>query len=542
VSPRVDPHPAGRAGAGLARRVRAVRRRQDDGPPDGQPRSLLSQLLELSRHSLIYGLGGLVSRFLAVFMLPLYTSYVSSADYGRIEILMAASAVAVVLLRAGGGFGFVRFYFDSKDPDYRRRLLRTIFWFQMAKATAALVLCVLFAPQIASWLSVTAHGAQHLAQQHVKPGVPLFRGSGASLVIATGVLLWVNVNYAQLTNLFRVEQRSLAFSLATVANVAVTVPLTVVLVVVYKLGPLGIITGNFSGTLVLFAVLLAYRREQLGLQFDRALLRAVNRFGLPLVPSALAMWVTNFGDRFMLAKLLHGAYADTQVGQYSIAVRIGSVMVLLFTAFQTAWPAFAYSIEDEEAAKRAYAYVLTYLMLFASWAGVGLSLLAPWIVHVLAPTNAGFWPAAKAVPALAFSSVFFAGFIVVTIGVGRSRQTQFNWIAATAAAVLNVGLNFWLIPAYGMLGAAYATLAAYALLLVVRAWNAQHVYPVPYQWRRVAVLLLAAGALTLAGELAPRSLGLALALSLAYPLALVPLGFYLPAERARIRRLLPAHH
>jgi O-antigen/teichoic acid export membrane protein len=491
-------------------------------------KSLGSQLRELTRHSFIYGIGGLVSRFLAVFMLPLYTSYLSAADFGRIETLTAASAVAVQLIRAGGGYGFLRFWFDSDEPEYRRRLLRTVFWFQMLKATLALLFCVAFAHEIAGWLGLTHEAARH-QQLH---------GSGTSLVVATGVLLWVNVNYAQLTNLFRAEQRSLAFSLATLANIAITVPLTVVLVVVYKLGPLGVIVGNFSGTLVIFVTLLAYRSEQLGLQFDRKLLRALNRFGLPLVPSGLALWVTNFGDRFMLIKLAPASSYLTQVGQYSLAVKVGSVMVLLFTAFQTAWPAFAYSIEDEEEARRAYAYVLTYLTLLACWASIALSLLAPWIVHVLARKHS-YWPAATAVPALAYSSVFFAGFIVVTIGAGRTKQTQFNWIAATAAALLNVGLNFWLIPAYGMLGAAYATLAAYALLVVVRTWNAQHVYSVPYQWRRVTVVLLAAGALTVVGELLPRSLALEIGLTLAYPLLLALLGFYLPVERQRLRRLLP---
>jgi O-antigen/teichoic acid export membrane protein len=515
VSSDAKPEPAARNPRAriTARLGRGGGKAPAGGGDNGRPKSLPSQLLELTRHSVIYGLGGLVSRFLAVFMLPLYTTYLSTADYGKIETLTAAAAVGTVLLRAGGGFGFVRFYFEGKDADYRRRLLRTVFWFQMAKATLGLVLCVAFAPEISSWLG------------HVGP----------NLVRATGVLLWVNVNYAQMTNLFRVEQRSLAFSAATLANLAITVPLTVVLVVVFKLGPLGVIVGNFSGTLVMYVILLAYRREQLGLQFDRNLLRAVNRFGLPLVPSALAMWVTNFGDRFMLARLS----TFGQVGEYSLAVRIGSVMVLLFTAFQAAWPAFAYSIEDEEAAKRAYAYVLTYLMLLASWAAVALSLFAPWIVRLLAPNNSSFWPAQSAVPALSFSSVCFAGFIVVTIGVGRTRQTQFNWIAATAAAALNVGLNFWLIPAYGMLGAAYATLAAYALLMAVRTWNAQHVYPVPYQWRRVTVLLVAAGALTGVGGALPQSLLLAFAFTLAYPLVLALLGFYQPAERARLRRLLP---
>jgi O-antigen/teichoic acid export membrane protein len=319
------------------------------------------------------------------------------------------------------------------------------------------------------------------------------------------------------------------------------VPLTVILVVVYKHGPLGIIVGNLSGTLVVFIALLGYRREQLGLQFDRKLLRSVNRFGVPLMAAALVMWVTNFGDRLMLSKLLHGQFRLVEVGQYSLANKISSAMVLLFTAFQLGWPAFAYSIEDEESAKRAYSYVLTYLMFIAAWVAVGLSLLAPWIVRLLAH-KPGYWPASEAIPALAYASVFFAGFIVVTIATGRSRQTKFNWIAATAAAVLNFGLNLWLIPAYGMLGAAYATLAAYILLMLVRTWNAQHVYPVRYQWRRVVLLLLVAGALTGIGKALPHSLPLAFALTAAYPLALGAFGFYLPAERKRLRRLLPAHN
>ena len=493
------------------------------------PRPLGSRLLELSRHSAIYGIGGLVSRFLAVLMLPLYTSYVSVGDYGRIELLMALMAVAVVLIRGGANFGFIRWYFLDKAPEHRRRLIRTVFWAQMGYSTLALALCVIFASEISQLLGV-----------NYRPGAAL-QGSGTSLVIASAVLLWVNVNYAQMTNLFRAEQRSVAFAMATLLNIGITVPLTVILVVVYKEGPLGIIVGNLSGTLLVFIALLGYRREQLGLQFDRRLLHNMNRFGVPLMASALAGWVMNFGDRLMLAKLLHGSYALNQLGQYSLANKIASAMVLLFTAFQVAWPAFAYSIEDESEAKRTYSFVLTYLMFVAAWAAVGLSLFAPWIVHLLA-RKPGYWPAAEAIPALAFGSVFFAGFIVVTIATGRSRRTQFNWVATTAGAALNFGLNVWLIPAYGMLGAAYATLAGWILIMILRTWNAQKVYPVRYQWRRVAVLLATAGALTALGKEMPHSLPIAIGLTLVYPLLLAAFGFYLPAERKRLRRLLPAHN
>ena len=126
----------------------------------------------------------------------------------------------------------------------------------------------------------------------------------------------------------------------------------------------------------------------------------------------------------------------------------------------------------------------------------------------------------------------------MAIGIGRVRRTQFNWIITFAAAALNIGLNIALIPPYGMTGAAIATVAAYALMFVLMTWNAQRLYPVPYQWRRVVTLVGVAVALTVAGKLADVSLPIALALSLVYPLILLPLGFYLPAERRRLRRLI----
>src|SRR5204863_58081 len=129
-------------------------------------------------------------------------------------------------------------------------------------------------------------------------------------------------------------------------------------------------------TLVVYAALLTYSRHALGLQFDRKLYRAMNRFGLPLVPSAVALWLTNFSDRFFLVKLTDAH----EVGLYSIGVRVASAIVLLLTAFRMAWPAFAYSIEDDREAQRTYSFVLTYVVYVCCWLALALGLLAPWIL------------------------------------------------------------------------------------------------------------------------------------------------------------------
>ena len=319
--------------------------------------SLAVQMRRLGKHSAVYGLGGIVSRLIAVFLLPVYTRYLDRADLGAVGLVVALSAVLVTILRLGISSAFFRFYFDSKDVAHRLLVVRTSFWFTMASATIGLAAGVLLAEPIADLLGL----------------------DDANLVRAGFVGIWAQMNYEQLTSLFRAEERSTAFVLASLANIGVTIAATLLLVVVWEKGALGVIVGNFAGTLAVYLALLAVHRAQLGLQFSRPLLREMNRFGIPLVPAALALIVVNFSDRFFLVHLASLA----EVGLYEIGVRIASAMVLLLTAFRMAWPAFAYSIEDDQEAKRTYAFVLTYLVVVASWLALALGLLAPWLVRLL---------------------------------------------------------------------------------------------------------------------------------------------------------------
>src|SRR5918994_7552178 len=474
---------------------------------------MLERLKELLRHSAIYGFGSIVARVVAVLLLPLYTRYLSPSDYGLIETLVALSAVLTALVAQAMKSAFFRFYFDSAEPERRLLVVRTAFWYVLAASTAVLVAGVALAQPI-SWLLF--HTRSH-----------------DGLVIAAFVGLWAAMNYEQMTSLFRVDQRSTAYVAATLTNVALTIAATVLLVVVFDRGPLGVLVGNLTGTLLVYVALLAYNRRALGLQFDRELLREMNRFGLPLVPSAVALWFTNFSDRFFLVKL-----ADAhEVGLYSIGVRIASAIVLLLTAFRMAWPAFAYSIDDDREARRTYSFVLTYVVFVCCWLALALGLLAPWIVKLI--TTEPFYPAQNVVAPLAFGVAAFGAFVVVQIGTGRARRTGSNWLVTGAAALVNVALNLILIPPCGRMGAAIAMVSAYTLLFVGMAWRAHRVFPVDYQWRRVATLAAAAVGLTVLGKSLDVPLGAAIGLAAAYPLVLLFLGFYLPAERRRLRRVLP---
>ena len=469
--------------------------------------SLAAQIQRLGKHSVIYGLGGLIQRIVAVLLLPLYTRYLDPADYGRIEALVALSAVVFALLRAGIQSSFFRFYFQAEDERGRQTVIRTSFWFTMGTATVALVAGLALAGPI-------SHA--------------IFASSDyANLVRAAFVGLWASMNYDQLMALFRVEERSVSYSIASLANVLVTVGATILLVVVLDKGPVGVLVGNFSGTLAVYAVLLLFRREQLGLEFDTDVFRRMTAWGMPFVPSVIALNLIDFSDRFFLARIRDAH----ELGLYAIGMRISAALLFVLAAFRTAWPAFAYSIPEEDA-RRTYGYVLTYVTFFASWAAVALGLGSPWIVRLL--TTSDFYDGQRVVPVLVFAFVVFGMYIVVVTSIGRAGRRGSNWMITGAAALFNVALNLILIEPFGMMGAAVSMVASYFVMFLGILWKAQHVFPVIYQWRRVATVIGAAVALTVAGKLADGGLLVAIALTAVYPFLLALVGFYLPQERARI--------
>ena len=155
----------------------------------------------------------------------------------------------VIVLRMGISSAFFRFYFDTKDEAHRTLVVRTSFWFTMAMATAG--------PD------------RRLRPRRRRSPTRCKLGDDPWLVRAAFVGLWAQMNYEQLTSLFRVEERSTQFVIASVANVLITVGMTVLLVVGLHKGATGAVVGNFIGTLCVYVVLLAYRRYQLGLQFSR---------------------------------------------------------------------------------------------------------------------------------------------------------------------------------------------------------------------------------------------------------------------------------
>jgi O-antigen/teichoic acid export membrane protein len=477
-------------------------------------------LRRLATTGAAYTAASILSKVIAVALLPLYTRYLTPADYGAAEVMFAAVVSISIVVRLGLIEAVLRFYYkDDEDPD--RVVASTfagLFWFSTIGALVALP----FATPIAEAL--------------LDPKTAAEVGQMAELARISIGGLWVLTMFEFLLTLFRLEERARAFFLTTIANVLATIGLTVVLVVGLDEGARGLLLGSYAAGAAFVLGLIALQRRRLSLLFDTALLRRLLRFGLPTMPAEVSLYLLNFIDRIIIVRSLGLAEA----GLYSLAVKFAQAVNVLVRGFQLAWPPLAYSIRDDEEARRTYATVVTLFVAGCAFAVTGMWLLSRWIVRALAAPK--FFDSYEAIGLIAAAVTLYALYMAMVVILGRTGRTEFNFPAAIAALAVNVVLNLILVPPLGIVGAGLALVASYLVVVALMYFFTQRLFPVPYQWGRLARVVLTSAALVGVGELVVPTSGFGgllgrAALFAAYPFVLFASGFFTPGERAWLARL-----
>jgi O-antigen/teichoic acid export membrane protein len=474
----------------------------------------MSQYLRrLATTGAAYTAASVVSKLIAVALLPVYTRYLAPADYGAAEVLFAGVVSASIVVRLGVIEALLRFYYQA-DEDSDRVVFTSfaaLFW----TATAGALIALPFAGQISDALLDTH-----------EPGL---------VRIAIGGL-WVLTLFEYLMTLFRLEERARAYFITTIANVLVTIPVTVVLVVGADEGARGLLLGSYATGAVFVLGLIVLHRRRLSLRIERPLLGRLMRFGLPTMPAELSLYSLNFIDRVILVR-----YAGlAEAGLYALAVKFAQTVNVLVRGFQLAWPPLAYSIRDDDEARRAYAVIVTWFVAVCTFVVTGMWLLSRWIVRALAAPE--YFGSFEAIGLIATGVTLYALYMVLVVILGRTGRTGFNFPATAAATVVNVALNLALVPPLGIVGAGLALVASYVVVLVMMYGFTQRLFAVPYEWGRLTRIVLGSAALVGLGELLMPTSGLAgfagrLALWLAFPAVLWASGFLTASERASLSML-----
>jgi O-antigen/teichoic acid export membrane protein len=475
-------------------------------------------LRRLIRSLAAYQVADVVSKFMAVLLLPVYTRYIHPAGYGVVELLANGVIFISILARFGMIESFLRFHFSDADAQRRDALARRAVIFLLVVTT------------------ITA-GALAAA---AAPLSKLILGHEDVSIFEVAVLgLWAFTNLELAYALLRVDERVRAYATASLINVALTIVASVVLVVGLGQGPKGLLLGNYgASTLVLLGLWWTMRhrllpRHAIGAERLGALLR----FGLPTVPAEASVYALSIVDRYYI----YHDRSPRQAGLYSIAVKLAGAVAFIVRAFQYAWPPLAYSVTDDREAARLYGLVTTYYVLVSGWVVAGLALLGRWVLRLLAAHS--YYGAYRALPWVALGWAMYGLWVVFLVIAGRAKVTTRNFPAAFAGLAANVILLVALVPPLGIAGAGIALCGAYAVMLVLMHVLTRHAFTVAFEWRRLFQLVVVMGGIAALGDVLLPTHGAAGFLSRAAAFLIIPAvlwatGFAHPREVAQARELL----
>lgn len=425
----------------------------------------------------VYGLTVIVGRALNFLLVPLYVSvFAEPKDYGVVSILYSWVAFLIVLLPLGMETAFFKFVSDSKEK--KDTVFQNSFLTVVGFNSFFLLLALLFSSKIADWMLMPDH---------------------PEYIILLALIVCIDAISALPMAKLRSENQAKRFATIQFSSIMVNIFFNVILLLFFfdksnpHQGILFILIANLLASLV--KPLMVYKDIlKINFTYNGELAKKMLLYSLPLVLAGFAGIINETIDRILLHNILYDthltelgneqamAYAEGQVGIYSASYKLAMLVTIFLQAYRYAAEPFFFSNAQNTDRNKLYVKVMNYLIaaLCVVFLVVSLNLQ---IFKYFIP-NEAYWEGLKVVPLLLLANVFLGIYFNQSIWYKLSGQTKFGAFIAVGGAFLTIGLNVFLIPKYGYMASAWATLIVYGAQMVASYLLGQKYYPIKYNIRK----------------------------------------------------------
>jgi len=436
---------------------------------------MFARLKDTGQHTTIFGIGSLLQQGANFLLLPVYTRYLSPAEYGVINLLLVGGMLLSSIVAAPVGAALFRSYYDYDSKKEQSVVVSTALFLVAFGSSILLVVGALFS----SSLSV------------------LLTGDAQYAFLCVLVLITSTFNGISMVTLvvFRAQKWSVKYVAVSLGTLFVSMFVTIYLVVFRQIQIAGVIIGGMVGSFVSLSASLWLIRHHIQLSVSIREIRKMLHFGLPLVPENLGGVAFNSIDRLAIQAFLGPA----AVGVYALGRRLGQVVqILIIQPYSLAEAPAVLSAEHDPIAKKFYARLLTYYLLATIIVSLGVILLTPDFLKIMADKE--YWGAAIVVPWICGASILYGMRNLVGIGLGLKRKTIWFPVALGAGAIVYTIVLIFMIPKIGILGAGIALAVAYGIICIVRFFAGQRIYPMRFETMRILKLLIATFIVLFIGE------------------------------------------
>jgi O-antigen/teichoic acid export membrane protein len=479
---------------------------------------MLEQLKRLGADTAIYGVSTILARLLNFALVPLYANILSTAEFGVVANVYSYIGFIIIFYSFGMESSYFRFA-SAKEIGSEKDNFSTPYLSVALMSGLFSVSMYLFSVPLTTVFQIDA-------------------GLYRVIMYTAGIMFFdavVMVPYASL----RLQRRAKFFAGTKIFNIVLTVVLNIITVYHLRWGIEGIFLSNLAASFCTFLFLIPTTWRQLQFTIHKGLLRELLKFGLPIVPVGLSGIALQLVDRPILKMLMD----DSAVGIYQANYRLGIFMALITGMFEFAWRPFFLSHAKDPNAKRLFARVMTYYLAICAVVFLVLSFFLEDVIqykffghrYILPPQ---YWDGLAIVPFVLLSYTFMGIGTILNAGIQIEKKTMYLFPTSLSGSLTKILLTFLLVPMFGIMGAAYATLAGYIMVEVTLFFVVQRFYRIDYEYARILKLtLLTAAAFTSYALLDPGIL-LKAGILIAWGVGLFSYGFFTPGEREQLQKLL----
>ncbi len=432
--------------------------------------SVGSEAKVIARHSAVYGLANILDRVVGFLMIPVYTRFLTPADYGVLELIYMTINFIGMIVGLGIETAVSRFYFDYDNQKSRNKVISTAILGYGSMILVILFLLLPFSEQMAKNILDSSDYAMFFVVA----------------MIALALDMIIHIAYVYL----RVRQKSVLLMVFSILRTVTALGLNIYFVVFAKKGVYGILLSTLI-TNALFTIILGlYTLSQVGLKTNYKLLIQMIKFGLPLIPSNISAYVVQASDRYFIKH-----YASMSLtGLYSLGYKFGILVNQFVTSpFIQIWYPRRFEYFKKEDSDRIYARIFTYFCALSLFVGLLISLLAKDVIRIMATEL--FWPSYKVVPIIVLSYIVFSFHYHFNVGILMKKATKYVAYINIINAILNLSLNYILIKRYDIWGAAFAVLICYIFKVSLTYYFSNKFYKIHMEWKRVTLLFVTAFAM-----------------------------------------------
>lgn len=431
---------------------------------------MLSKLKELTKDTAIYGISTMVGRFLNFILVPFFTNIFDPNEYGYVMLLYAYIGLFNIIFVYGLDSAFLKYAAfkdigDDKD-NFSTPYLSILF-------TSILFTSIIILLRIPIGYAISLPDNYNY------------------LIIYSALIIFFDSNASIPFLKLRLERKAKYFSVLKILNITINIAANFILILKFKLGIEAIFISNLIASSLTLVFLLPTILKNFKPKIHSLLYKRLLKFGLPYLPAGLAVMIVQVIDVPILQALTD---VDT-VGIYKANYKLGIFMMLFVSMFQYAWQPFFLNNAKEENAKEIFSKVLTYFTVVGSVLLITLSLFISELVKI---NFAGYyllgekyWSGISIVPIILLGYFFNGLYVVFSAGIYIEEKSIFAPIVTGLGALVNVVVNYALIPRMNIIGAALATLASYVVMAAGYYIVTQKYYHIHYEYGKILKMFFA---------------------------------------------------